>query len=155
MVILLEMMNTPDNSPRQRGKGKTDSKPTRIGSSSDVNSESGSSSTCPSPCKDKSALINTKSGSGGGGFMTLGHKTKLKQILGKFNQMTRGKPGLVIAIITFNQMFKLIHFLLLLFFFFFFFASGNRLEMKVSTVLPLVQPVPTRRELARWLINFT
>ena len=27
--------------------------------------------------------------------MTLGHKTKLKQILGKFNQMTRGKPGLV------------------------------------------------------------
>ena len=87
------MLNTPDNSPRQRGK-KSDSKPSRVGSSSDVNSESGSSSTCPSPCKDKSTLISTKS-SAGGGFMTLGHKTKLKQILGKFNQMTRGKPGLV------------------------------------------------------------
>lgn len=54
---------------------------------------------CPSPCKDKTALINTKSSGGGaggaGGFMTLGHKTKLKQMLnwGKANLMARGKPG--------------------------------------------------------------
>lgn len=100
------MLNTPDNSPRPRGK-KSDGKPNKIGSSSDVNSDSGSiggnsNSGCPSPCKDKTALIGTKSGvggnaGGGGGFMTLGHKSKtLKQMLnwGKANLMARGKPGL-------------------------------------------------------------
>ena len=107
------MLNTPDNSPRPRGK-KSDGKPNKIGSSSDVNSDSGSiggssNSGCPSPCKDKTALIGTKSGmggnagGGGGGFMTLGHKSKtLKQMLnwGKANLMARGKPGYLLYIFT-------------------------------------------------------
>ncbi|EFX70422.1 hypothetical protein DAPPUDRAFT_328339 [Daphnia pulex] len=93
-----EMLNTPDNSPRPRGK-KLESKSSSSnkmlgGSSSDVHSDSGSAGhTCPSPCKDKAALIGSKSAGGSGGFMTLGHKTKLKQIWGKVNQMARGKPG--------------------------------------------------------------
>uniref|UniRef100_A0A0P6DK24 Rap guanine nucleotide exchange factor n=1 Tax=Daphnia magna TaxID=35525 RepID=A0A0P6DK24_9CRUS len=93
-----EMLNTPDNSPRPRGK-KLESKSSSSnkmlgGSSSDVHSDSGSAgNSCPSPCKDKTALIGSKSAAGGGGFMTLGHKTKLKQIWGKVNQMARGKPG--------------------------------------------------------------
>jgi Rap guanine nucleotide exchange factor 2 len=96
-----EMLNTPDNSPRPRGK-KLESKSSSSnkmlgGSSSDVHSDSGSAGhTCPSPCKDKAALIGSKSAGGSGGFMTLGHKTKLKQIWGKVNQMARGKPGYVI-----------------------------------------------------------
>lgn len=97
-----EMLNTPDNSPRPRGK-KLESKSSSSnkmlgGSSSDVHSDSGSAgNSCPSPCKDKTALIGSKSAAGGGGFMTLGHKTKLKQIWGKVNQMARGKPGYVIC----------------------------------------------------------
>ena len=111
------MLNTPDSSPRPRGKkseanNKASSKggggggggSMMGGSASDVNSDAGSicggsssNSSCPSPCKDKAALIGTKSGGlghgGGGGFMTLGHKAKLKQIWGKVNPMARGRQG--------------------------------------------------------------
>ena len=97
------MLNTPDNSPRPRGK-KLESKSSSsnkvlCGSSSDVHSDSGSvGNACQSPCKDKTALIGTKSAAGGsGGFMTLGHKTKLKHFWGKVNQIARGKPGYVIG----------------------------------------------------------
>lgn len=100
-----EMLNTPDNSPRPRNKrieskSSTASSKALGGSAGDVHSESGSigsatsSSNWSSPGKDKTALLGTKSeNSGTGGFMTLGHKTKLGKIWSKVNQITRGKPA--------------------------------------------------------------
>ena len=95
-----EMLNTPDNSPRPRNKRmeakSSSSNKVLGGSAGDVHSESGSvgNANWSSPGKDKAALLGTKSdNSGGGGFMTLGHKTKLGKIWSKVNQMTRGKPS--------------------------------------------------------------
>ena len=132
------MLNTPDNSPRSRckkpvsatsssasgtsastpldcgsvGVGGPCSRP-KLGSTSDVNSDSGSvtsvtsmasatsatSATSSSPCKEKNAgasaatAASSSSSSNKSKTMTLGHKTKLKQIWGKVNQIARGKPG--------------------------------------------------------------
>ena len=122
------MLNTPDSSPRSRCKktastassGTSASSPAecgsvsgggvcprpKLGSTSDVNSDSGSvtsvasvasatsatSANSSSPCKEKNSSASTAS-SNKSKTMTLGHKTKLKQIWGKVNQIARGKPG--------------------------------------------------------------
>ena len=111
-----EMLNTPDNSPRPRNKQKlaessrlqpaeATSGRCRIGSASDAHSDavsvssSGASSTS-SPCKDSgkgSTGSSTLSHGKGGGFMTLGYKTKLKKIHRKVaNIMFKGEAGYVL-----------------------------------------------------------
>ena len=89
------MLNTPDNSPKVKSKkpaeagrlhaGGSDAR-CKVGADCDTVSVASSvASGTSSPCKSKANAAHK------GGFMTLGHKTKLKDIWSKFR--VKGEVG--------------------------------------------------------------